>query len=122
TDYSARDFRTWAGTVLAMVELQQRRCSSAGEIKHNLNDGIRAVASQLGNTPAVCRRCYIHPYVIERYTSGKLPRATSRLARARTRATSLSPLEKATVSFLQCCRREERSSRAKRRDRRIPKS
>ncbi len=122
-DYSARDFRTWTGTVLAMTELQQRRCHGEVEIKRNLSDGVRAVASTLGNTPAVCRRCYIHPYVIQRYADGRLPRANSRLAgAARVRATALSPLEKATVSFLQCCRREEKSGRRKVTARRAPKA
>ena len=122
-DYSARDFRTWSGTVLAMVELQQRRCSAAGEIKRNLIDGIRSVASKLGNTPAVCRRCYVHPWVIDRYIDGKLPRGNSRLAHARARATSLSGVEKATLAFLQCCRREEKSGEfRRRRDKRIPKA
>jgi DNA topoisomerase I len=125
-DYSARDFRTWSGTVLALLELQQRKCSSESEIKRNLNDGIRVVASRLGNTPAVCRRCYIHPYVIDRYTNGKLPHGNKRPVDAKPRATSLSPLEKATVSFLQCCRREEKSRRTKSHRsaaaRRIPKT
>lgn len=120
-DYSARDFRTWTGTVLAMGELQKRRCSGNSDVKRNLSEGIQAVASTLGNTPAVCRRCYIHPFVIERYTDGKLPRGNGR-AGARTRATSLSPLEKSTMSFLQCCRREEKSRRRKTSDKRTPKS
>ena len=70
-DFTAKDFRTWAGTVLAAVAL-----SAAGEFetkkqaKANIKDAISAVAEVLGNTPAVCRQCYIHPIVLETYLKG----------------------------------------------------
>ena len=70
-DFTAKDFRTWAGTVLAAVAL-----SAAGEFetkkqaKANIKHAISAVAEVLGNTPAVCRQCYIHPIVLETYLKG----------------------------------------------------
>jgi DNA topoisomerase I len=70
-DFTAKDFRTWAGTVLAAIAL-----SAAGEFetkkqaKANIKHAISAVAEVLGNTLAVCRQCYIHPIVLETYLKG----------------------------------------------------
>ena len=70
-DFTAKDFRTWAGTVLATVAL-----SAAGEFetkkqaKANIKNAIEAVAKVLGNTPAICRQCYIHPAILETYLKG----------------------------------------------------
>ena len=69
--FTAKDFRTWAGTVLASTALQEIDAveTVAGRKKH-VASAIAAVARQLGNTRAVCRRCYIHPAVIEHYLDG----------------------------------------------------
>jgi DNA topoisomerase I len=70
-DFTAKDFRTWAGTVLAAIAL-----SAAGEFettkqaKANIKKAIEAVAKMLGNTPTICRQCYIHPFVLEAYLNG----------------------------------------------------
>jgi DNA topoisomerase-1 len=70
-DFTAKDFRTWAGTVLAAIAL-----SAAGEFeakkqaKTNIKNAIQAVARVLGNTPAICRQCYIHPAILETYMKG----------------------------------------------------
>jgi len=64
-DFTSKDFRTWAGTVLAAQELHQSG-------KNQLSQAIARVARQLGNTPAVCRKCYIHPAVIDAYMDGSL--------------------------------------------------
>lgn len=67
-DFSAKDFRTWAGTVLCAVSLRQlEACTSESEAKRNVAQVITSVSRQLGNTPAVCRSCYVHPAVIEEY-------------------------------------------------------
>ena len=71
-DFTAKDFRTWAGTVFAAIALR-----AAGEFetkkqaKANIKHAISAVAEVLGNTPAICRQCYIHPIVLETYLNGK---------------------------------------------------
>ena len=70
-DFTAKDFRTWAGTVLAAIAL-----SAAGafetkkQAKANIKKAIEAVAKMLGNTPTICRKCYIHPFVLETYLNG----------------------------------------------------
>jgi DNA topoisomerase-1 len=70
-DYTAKDFRTWAGTVLAALALREfDEFSSEAEAKRNIVRAIESVAEKLGNTPAVCRKCYVHPGVIDAYLGG----------------------------------------------------
>jgi DNA topoisomerase I len=78
-EFSTKDFRTWAGTVLAARALQEfKTAASDAESKRNLVQAIESVAKRLGNTKAVCRKCYIHPAVIQSYTDGSLLRALRR--------------------------------------------
>jgi DNA topoisomerase-1 len=70
SDFSAKDFRTWAGTVLAVAQL--RDCDDATNSKAAVTAAVHEVAAQLGNTPAVCRACYIHPDVIDSFEDGTL--------------------------------------------------
>jgi DNA topoisomerase-1 len=72
-DFTSKDFRTWAGTVLAARALQAAApFGSHAEGKRNVAQAIEAVAKELGNTKAVCRKCYVHPAVLESYLDGKL--------------------------------------------------
>ena len=72
-DFTAKDFRTWAGTVMAAMALQaQEAFENKSEAKKNVRAAISAVARMLGNTPAVCRKCYVHPAVLESYLDGNL--------------------------------------------------
>jgi len=74
-DFTAKDFRTWAGTVLAAMALQEfREFDSAAEAKRNVVQAIERVAEKLGNTPAVSRASYVHPQVIDAYLEGDLLR------------------------------------------------
>jgi DNA topoisomerase-1 len=73
-DFSAKDFRTWAGTVAAARALVTLpACTGEGDAKRNVNTCVKAVAGVLGNTPAVCRSAYIHPAVLDAYQAGELP-------------------------------------------------
>jgi DNA topoisomerase-1 len=82
-DFSAKDFRTWAGTLAAAQALcQGPKAASATEAKRNVNTCVKAVAGLLGNTAAVCRGSYIHPLVLESYQQGVLPLKPGRSARA----------------------------------------
>jgi DNA topoisomerase-1 len=72
-DITAKDFRTWAGTVLAATALRaQGGFESLAQAKRKMRAAIGEVAAQLGNTPAVCRKCYVHPDVIAAYLDGSL--------------------------------------------------
>ncbi len=83
-EFSAKDFRTWAGTVLAAVALRElERFETKAQAKKNLVQAIESVAQRLGNTPAVCRKCYIHPVVMESYLDGvTLARVKAKAAEA----------------------------------------
>ena len=70
-DFTAKDFRTWAGTVLAAIALQKLEAVvEKARAKKNVVDAIQAVARMLGNTPAVCRKSYVHPGIVESYLAG----------------------------------------------------
>ena len=72
-EFTAKDFRTWSGTVLATIALQEfESFKTQKEAKHNVVCAIKTVAAQLGNTPAVCRKCYVHPAILESYLDESL--------------------------------------------------
>jgi len=71
-DFSAKDFRTWAGTVLTAIALNaQEKFEPKNQAKENIKTAISAVAKILGNTPAICRKCYVHPAVLDTYLEQK---------------------------------------------------
>jgi DNA topoisomerase-1 len=83
-DFTAKDFRTWAGTVLAAVALQEfAAVDSKTQARRNVVRAIERVATQLGNTPAICRKSYVHPAVIDAYLEGHVLEALRRRARER---------------------------------------
>lgn len=72
-DITAKDFRTWAGTVLAAMALNEAHSfDTAAQAKRNLRAAIENVAARLGNTPTICRKCYVHPEVLTCYLDGNL--------------------------------------------------
>ena len=103
-DFSAKDFRTWAGTVLAALALQAvGSFTTKKEAKANVKNAIAAVAEMLRNTPAICRKCYIHPAVLESYLKNEAiegidSRATEVLENGNV---DLRAGEKAILKFLQ---------------------
>ncbi|MBD3881482.1 DNA topoisomerase IB [Phormidium tenue FACHB-886] len=72
-DFTAKDFRTWAGTVLAASHLAETEiCTSETAAKKSITQVIKAVAAHLGNRPATCRKYYVHPAVLEAYLDRSL--------------------------------------------------
>ncbi|WP_260987611.1 DNA topoisomerase IB [Roseomonas gilardii] len=72
-DITAKDFRTWAGTVMAALALREfERFDSEAAGRRNIREAIERVARRLGNTPTVCRKCYVHPDLLEGYLAGGL--------------------------------------------------
>jgi DNA topoisomerase I len=101
-DFTSKDFRTWAGTVLAAELLHSGNASAAPTKKHVI-EVVEQVAKQLGNTRAVCRKCYIHPAVFDAYLDGRFGkggggRASSRAPRA---VGKLTESETAVLALLQ---------------------
>jgi DNA topoisomerase I len=103
-DYTAKDFRTWSGTLLAALALQEyEKFDSEAQAKKNVVRAIEAVAERLGNTPSVCRKCYIHPAVIESYFDGTMLQTLQQCAQQELKEDlhALSPEEAAVVALLQ---------------------
>src|SRR5205807_5647931 len=72
-EITAKDFRTWAATHLAAEALREfERFDSAAKRKSAIVEAVKRVAEHLGNTPAICRRCYIHPAILDGYLDGSL--------------------------------------------------
>ena len=91
-DFTSKDFRTWAGTVLAARELKAfEPCESLAEAKRNVAQAIEAVAHELRNTKAVCRKCYIHPAIVDAYLDGRLADALRGRREERAIASLLKP-------------------------------
>jgi DNA topoisomerase I len=71
-NFTAKDFRTWAGTVLAAIALNaQGAFEKKKQAKANVKAAVCAVAQLLGNTPTICRKCYVHPAIVDVYLSGR---------------------------------------------------
>jgi DNA topoisomerase I len=100
--FTAKDFRTWAGTVLAARELAALATfRSAREAKRNIVHAVACVAKQLGNTAAVCRKSYIHPAILDAYIDGAAIVTPKVQGRRSGRAdAALSPVESAVVAIL----------------------
>jgi DNA topoisomerase I len=102
-DITAKDFRTWAGTVLAAMALNELESfDSAAQAKRNLRAAIEKVAGKLGNTPTICRKCYVHPEILNSYMDGNLVLELKSKAESELRADvqSLKPEEAAVLALL----------------------
>ena len=100
--YSSKDFRTWGGTVRALSQLADTPVPEAQSTRaRELNTVIDRVSRRLGNTRAVCRACYIHPAVIERWEQGKLDSDIAEIKRKRPRRKGLDDEETLAVAWLE---------------------
>jgi DNA topoisomerase-1 len=102
-DITAKDFRTWHGTVLAALALQEfEKFDSHASAKRNIRDSIQKVAARLGNTPTICRKCYVHPEIITTYIEGSLLLEVKEKAEAELRddLAALQPEEAAVLTLL----------------------
>jgi DNA topoisomerase-1 len=97
--FTAKDFRTWAGTLYCADELRKfEAATSTTQVKRNVAAAIKYVSGRLGNTPAVCRKCYVHPAVIEAYGAGISPHWRGQVCIGQTQ--KLSAPERALLRFL----------------------
>jgi DNA topoisomerase-1 len=114
-DFTAKDFRTWAGSVLALTALREERAAARGKrpTRAHVVRAIERVAAQLGNTPAVCRKSYIHPEVIGGFLDDALGGPAARTA-------GLAPEEGALLALLR--RRQAEETRGTRLTRQLRRS
>jgi DNA topoisomerase I len=114
-DFTAKDFRTWAGTVLAAMALQEFEAfDSDTQAKKNIVRAIERVAERLGNTPSVCRKCYVHPTILASYLDGTMIESLRRRTKEELDESlgELRPEEAAVLALLQnrLAREEARSA------------
>ena len=103
-DFTAKDFRTWAATVLAAWALNEfEGFDSQAAAKRNVTQAIERVAGRLGNTPAICRKSYVHPEVVGAYLDGTLVQSLKGEVEEKLREdmAGLEPEEVAVLIFLQ---------------------
>jgi DNA topoisomerase I len=114
-ELTAKDFRTWAGTVRAAYALKVLEpFSSTRQAKRNVARAVESVAARLGNTPVICRRSYVHPAVVETYLDRTLSRALRARRRRRSPSGGLTPHEQAVLDMLTWVHPHERGARARR--------
>jgi len=104
SEFSAKDFRTWTGTVLAAMALKEmEKVDSKAQAKKNIMRAIENVARHLGNTPTICRKCYVHPFVLDSYMEGTMAETLGERARQDLKhsLSSLSGEEAAVLALLQ---------------------
>jgi DNA topoisomerase-1 len=102
-EFTSKDFRTWAGTVLAAQLLRDLEpFGSEAQARKNIVKAVESVARRLGNTKAVCRKCYIHPAIFDAYMDGSMVKTLAqRAARAAKSVQGLSAAEAAVLGLLQ---------------------
>jgi DNA topoisomerase I len=105
-EFTAKDFRTWAATVLAARALRDEPVGSRSAAARRVTEAIRTVATRLGNTATVCRQCYVHPGVIEAYLGGALARP-ARPSDSRPPARGLDVDERAVLPLLRAWARRD---------------
>jgi hypothetical protein len=111
-DISARDFRTWAWTVLTALALSELPSfESATQAKHNLRNAIKDVAARLGNTPTICRKCYVHLQLVTSYLDGNFALKVKPENKLRGERSGLKPEEAAVLATLRSRLGHENSSR-----------
>ncbi|MFL5613239.1 MAG: DNA topoisomerase IB [Gemmatimonadaceae bacterium] len=115
--FSAKDFRTWGGTLRAATVLAELgAASNEREAKRNVAMAMRLVSSELGNTPTICRKSYVHPIIVARYIDeGDAIALPAARRTAANRGQAHSPEERALISFLDR-HFPERRRRSRRRD------
>src|SRR5437870_5694854 len=105
-DFTAKDFRTWAGTVLAAMALSVLDpFETKKQARANIKDAIRVVSKLLGNTPVICRKCYVHPAILEAYLDGNSIEGLKQKAEEAVTQNryDLRSSETAVLNFLQAC-------------------
>src|SRR6185295_11982426 len=114
-DFTAKDFRTWAGTVLAYRALRALQPGEGErEAKRNVVEAIRQTADRLGNTPSVARGSYVHPAVLDAYLNGSIRGALVQAAEEQaTPPTTVTPREEAAVRSLLRQRLEDDVARSR---------
>jgi DNA topoisomerase-1 len=108
-DFSTKDFRTWAGTIM-MLRLMKAAgpCESLTAYKKNVNEALKSISKKLGNTVAVCRKYYVHPELIDLYQQDQLSRFFRNTAARKESSWGLNCDERLLMQILKSIHREQR--------------
>jgi DNA topoisomerase-1 len=102
SDFTAKDYRTWAGSVFALAGLARLEWETLTEARRHIAATIKAVSGMLRNTPAVCRKCYVHPAIVSAFEAGDLgPKAAAPIQTEAPRLRGLRRDEAALMRFLE---------------------
>jgi DNA topoisomerase I len=100
-DFTAKDFRTWCGTVAALTAIIENGLDEDIDSKKKVIAVLDKVSKQLGNSRTVCKKYYVHPSLLEMYEGGKLEKKIIKQANGSAGDTSLSPVEKTLINILE---------------------
>jgi DNA topoisomerase-1 len=111
-DFTTKDFRTWAGTILMMQFLRMATpCKTLTEFKKTVNDALQEVSHKLGNTVSVCKKYYVHPEMINLFINNQLTRFFENGKQARESKYGLSSDEQLMMKILKAIQREKSNPR-----------
>lgn len=99
-DFTAKDFRTWCGSVAALTAIIENGLDETPDAKKKVIAVLDKVSKQLGNSRTVCKKYYVHPSLLELYEGGKLDKTVSKIGNGSNNDVSLSPVEKTLVNIL----------------------
>jgi DNA topoisomerase-1 len=100
-DFTAKDLRTWCGTLVALTAIAENGIETSGDSKKKVIAILDKVSEQLGNTRTVCKKYYVHPSLLELYETGKLDKWLSKKNNTAKNENGLSPIEKTLVNILE---------------------
>ena len=100
-DFTAKDLRTWCGTLAALTAITENGLVTNGDSKKKVIAVLDKVSEQLGNTRTVCKKYYVHPSLLELYEDGKLDKWLSKKDNSAKKENDLSPVEKTLVNILE---------------------
>ena len=100
-DFTAKDLRTWCGTLAALTAIAENGLLEEGDSKKKVIAVLDKVSEQLGNTRTVCKKYYVHPSLLELYEGGKLDKWLSKSDSVAKNENGLSPVEKSLVNILE---------------------
>jgi DNA topoisomerase-1 len=107
-DFTTKDFRTWAGTLMMLRFLRAAaQCETLTEFKKTVNEGIQEVSKKLGNTVAVCRKYYVHPEVVNLYMQNQLTHFFEKISQKKESRSGLSQDEQLLMTILKTIQREK---------------
>jgi DNA topoisomerase I len=110
-DFTTKDFRTWAGTLMMLRILKQAPCETISDQQKNIIEAFRQVSDKLGNTISVCKKYYVHPQLVIRYQQNQLSQFFGKEAEIKENGRGLTAEESILMKILKAIQREQAKPR-----------